>query len=410
MLIVVLATLVYSSAVFVQSSVWVFREPLVPTSGAYVYTYWIGAGAALWGLARLGGVDFSRDWAATASALSLSLFACWMLLSAFWSIAPTVTPLAAMLMVATLGVGVWLGRGPTAGELTVGLFLGCQALVVMSAIYVALTPRGVYLTQWVGVFASRNSLGPIATFGLMLWLALAQQAFRHLSQVAAVGYVSLAVFDVVVSVGARSSTSIVALLAAVAVLGAGALSARAKSTGMRFLLPGAMVAGAVGVATALAWPAVAAAVLGRDTSFSDRRVIWDYLVATTSGRFDRGFGYSAFWTDADLVYPLYELTGSVYDSAHSTFVEVYVAGGLVAVATLVAAAAIAVFRISRWWIRTGDPAAATWAAMLAFCLVENTSESMITYHSIFWLLVIAATFAAGNGAPSGPPGPSDGHT
>lgn len=391
-----------SSAPFVQLSIRLLDVPLAPWSAAYVYSYF---GAAALGVAllahHLAPCERPLRYLGLPGLVVVG-FGGWALLSATWTESADRTPTEALLMAMLLCLAVWFGRALSTWEHAVALFAALQFLILASVTVAVASPSGRALGSWIGVFASRNTLGPVA--GLAVVACYGVWCHIRSPRVAVIA-AAFAVIDIVALQQASSTTAVLALAASAFAVGISfALEALSTRFPSRALVPVAMGGVVVASVVVVASLGSIAGAFGKDTTLSDRRIVWDYLLDTSSGHRLLGFGYNAFWGDPDLVYPLYELTGSVYDSAHSTFVEVYVGLGIVGFLLAVAIALLALWTPARAWWRTRDEGARWWLAIATFCLVENLTESMISYHSMFWVLLVASAFV-GMPDQSGPARP-----
>jgi exopolysaccharide production protein ExoQ len=151
------------------------------------------------------------------------------------------------------------------------------------------------------------------------------------------------------------------------------------------------VAGSVIVARAL--PSLAS-LFGKDASFAARRDVWDFVVDAVRQRPLTGYGFASFWDDPKNIATQYDQIGRLGLFAHSTFIETLLDLGTIGLALLIVVVVFSVGMV--WWTALGNTewAMAWWTATAMFALVENLAESMILYHSIFWVLLVAPGFAA----------------
>jgi O-antigen ligase len=139
---------------------------------------------------------------------------------------------------------------------------------------------------------------------------------------------------------------------------------------------------------------VVADAFGKDDTLTGRRDIWDFVLDSVEDRWLAGFGWFSFWDNPANRAELFERTGRQLDSAHSTFMETLLWLGVVGLLLLLV---VVLFGFGRtWWEALGGRswAMAWWAAVGMFAFIENVTESMIAYHSIFWMLLVAPGFAA----------------
>ena len=137
-----------------------------------------------------------------------------------------------------------------------------------------------------------------------------------------------------------------------------------------------------------------ASLVGKDASFTARRDVWGFVVDAVRHRPLTGYGFASFWDDPINIANQYDRIGRMGAFAHSTFVETLLFLGSVGLALLIVVVVFSVGRV--WWAALGNcgPAMAWWTATAMFAFAENLAESMILFHSIFWILLVAPGFAA----------------
>jgi O-antigen ligase len=129
--------------------------------------------------------------------------------------------------------------------------------------------------------------------------------------------------------------------------------------------------------------------LSDDSPLAVRSRIWDAVFTAVEDRWIIGFGFQSVGNIASDVGFSTSIGG-----AHSTFVETLLSLGAIGLILLLA---VVVFNVGRvWWQALGGQSWAMgwWAAVSTFALMENVTESMLNYHSIFWMLLVSPGFAA----------------
>lgn len=389
-----------STGPMVSLTRWVTDEPLALETWPYVYTIW---GAALIGagffvldvVAAVVARPLVRSEALLVAMAAPLALAAWALLSAGWTVSPARTPQQALLMTLVILTAMWFGYALTFRQQVWSLFIALHAMTVTSMVLALLLDSARFPNDdsWIGLFANPNTLSPVATLGLVAAIGamlLTDQTWLR----AVIGV--CAVIDVVVALQASSATGWLALCGAV---GAFALLLFGRSLITRGLpvarirLVGAAIVTAVCVSIPWTLAAVTDA-FGKDSTLTGRRDIWDFVFNRVEDRWLVGFGWYSFWDDPANRAELFERTGRQLDSAHSTFIETLLYLGAIGLLLL---AAVVVFGVGRtWWEALGGTswAMAWWAAVGMFAFIENVTESMIAYHSIFWVLLVAPGFAA----------------
>jgi exopolysaccharide production protein ExoQ len=389
-----------STGPYVSLTRWVTDVPLALETWPYVYT--------MFGSALLGAGWFVLDLVAPMTTRPLArsenllvamaapiALAVWALVSAGWSVSPGRTPLQAILMSLVILTAMWFGYGLTFRQQVWSLFIALHVLTVMSMLLAIGLESARFPNDdsWTGLFGDPNTLSPIATLGIVA--AIGALLLTDELWVRVVIGVCVVV-DVVVALEASSATGWVALCGAIGafallLLGRGLVTRGMPVREVRAV--GAALA-AIAVITIPWMIGIAADAFGKDTTLTGRRDIWDFVLDSVEDRWLTGFGWYSFWDDPVHRAELFERTGRQLDSAHSTFMETLLfLGGIGLLLLLV----VVVFGVGRtWWEALGGNSWAMtwWAAVGMFAIIENVAESMIAYHSIFWVLLVAPGFAA----------------
>ena len=232
---------------------------------------------------------------------------------------------------------------------------------------------------WKGVYTNRNSLAPLAGIGVIAGLRLVLAPGR-LRRVAAAALMAASMASLA---GAGSRTAWVALLAAIAVSALPVVRhwserrwSPRSATALTLALFGA---GAVGAAVALV-------AVWNVPTLSQRRTIWSLVWDRILEQPLHGYGFFTFWDIEELTQHVLLRRGS----AHNSLVEVGLGLGLLGVLPFAAIVVLAAHNAgAAVWRR---PAADTWmwAAVIAFLLVENVTESFVLWFSYSWVLLMTA--------------------
>ena len=317
------------------------------------------------------------EWTAAAAVAWYALAA---VVSTAWSVDPGATAWRSAVYLG-LALLAWVISGLDPDDLRSVLALLTGVAVAGSAVLVALRP-GLALDSnddWEGIYTNRNSLAPLAALGLLVGIRyLAASGRRH--RVAGVGLTALALSALV---GAGSRTAWLALGVAA---GAAAvpmahhrLRGRWGERRARALSVVAAAAGAAGAGAALA-------ALWDVSTFSQRRTMWGLVWDRVAQRPIGGHGFFTFWDIPELT--AHELLRR--GSAHNSLMEVALGLGLLGAVPFSVIVALAARNAGlRAW---RHPGADTWlwAAVVAFVLVENVTESFVLWFSYNWVLVMAA--------------------
>ena len=273
---------------------------------------------------------------------------------------------------------------------TIGLVAG--AAVAASLLVIVLRPDlGLGPNDyWKGVYTNRNSLAPLAAIGVLAGVRFVLVPGR-LGRTAAVG---LTAASAAALVGAGSRTAWVALMVAVAVCGlpaayhwlAGRWSRR-HAAAVTLAMAGTGAAGAIAALVAV-WNV---------PTLSQRRTIWGLVWDRIVERPLGGYGFFTFWDVEEMTQHVLLRRGS----AHNSLVEVGLGLGLLGAVPFVLIVVLAARNAGlALWRRPGADTW-MWAALVAFLLVENVTESFVLWFSYSWVLLMAAALRPA--PPAGPP-------
>ena len=400
-------------------AVWPFFAGAAAASAVLAWAIWHPAGRALGPAGR----------AATRAPLSrpaLVAIACYSaaaVASSLWSVYASATLWRSVVYLGLILLAVALA-GLTDDELSTALVLLASVAVAGSLAVIVLqhdvgTDRH---GNWIGMYTNRNSLAPLAAFGVLAglcWLLPRSTPLprpgprrdgsargttwsgRRAGISGPVGVAGanpaswrriwgavLLAASLVTLLGAGSRTAWLALAAALAVASAlaaaAAGAARVRSWGPWrrgvTVFGGALVAVGTCVAVvAAAWDV---------STLSQRRAIWGLAWDRVLERPWGGYGFFAFWEVPELVqeHVLLQL-----GSAHNSLVETALGLGILGAAPFVMLVVLAIVNAGRGlWLR---PSADTgmWAALTVFVLLENVTESFVLWFSHIWVLLLVAS-------------------
>ena len=343
-----------------------------------------GVGAALaagdlWG-ARRRPVEASERIAA----LAVGWFALAALASSLWSVDPTATAWRSSVYVG-MALLAWAIARLDALDTSAAIGMVAAAAVGASLLLIVLRPDlGLGPNDyWKGVYTNRNSLAPLAAIGVLAGLRFALAPGRLL-RTAAVG---LMLASVATLVDAGSRTAWVSLIAALVVSSLPLVYHRVA--GRRGRSHAAKVTAAAAGASAVAAAAGLVAVWNVPT-LSQRRTIWSVVWDRILQRPLGGHGFFTFWDIEELTQHVLLRRGS----AHNSLVEVGLGLGLLGVVPFAVIVVLAARNAGlALWRRPGADTW-MWAALVAFLLVENVTESFVLWFSYSWVLLMAAAVRA----------------
>ncbi|MEM6974027.1 MAG: O-antigen ligase [Pseudomonadota bacterium] len=261
------------------------------------------------------------------------------LLSVIWSDLPAVSLRAAIQYATTVLAALIAARLATPRSFAIGGMAGVIAVLAYSFLdgtYAYDVIDGSYAFQ--GAFSSKNQLGLFASLGVVFAAAiLLLFPAGPLLSLAALGAVGMGIAALMLS---RSTTSIITLIGTLGLITAARIIVRLAAGHRRAAI-------ALGLVMALAMvPAIfltgvfdgILAVFGKDTTLTGRTFLWREGILFGHEHPVRGLGYYAFWTHgrplAEALWEVFYITARTGFHFHNTYIEVYVALGLVGLAAM----------------------------------------------------------------------------
>lgn len=327
---------------------------------------------------------------------------CWLIVTSFTSVLPTLAPLRVAVTCGVLAFGVWAGASQSRHCLAIGVHLGAALPVVASAIAVAFWPDiavtgpdqfGFDPGYYQGVFANRNSLGPVAMLVVLTTPVAAAEVRRRgwpRSGIAALAITFGSSCWMIV--GARSSTAIAAGAVGVAAAFVVVLASRLLRGRLPSISVGLAAATTTGLALVLAFVNLERLMtaFGGEATLTNRRVVWRSVRTLIADRPAAGYGFWSAWESPDFIGD--GTNGTLppgYGSAHNSVLEMGLAAGIPGAAMFAAllVGTITVVTIAVW--RSPSIATWTWAAVGVFLALENMMESFVLFYSYNFVLLAA---------------------
>jgi exopolysaccharide production protein ExoQ len=310
-------------------------------------------------------------------------------LSTAWSSVPGSTAWRAVAVLLTTILGVYLATSFDVRELATLISWVLFALVAGSLLFAELRPaygldhiRG---DAWRGLFTTKNELGRIAVLSTAIWIVrLLTGSGRRLVAAGAVG-LSLYALD---RSGSKTGLLVVLLLA---VFLAALPALRAHYS---IAIPAAVLLAIAGVLS-FQWLAAhsdaALNSVGADSTLTGRSEIWSAVWSMIAAHPWLGYGFGAFWRGFDgPSAQVWAQIGATPPHAHNGVLDLWLDLGLAGVVLAGGSLAVAGGRAARalrgeWSLESVFP-----AAMLAFLVLFNLTEStFLKQHSMFWVLYVA---------------------
>lgn len=300
----------------------------------------------------------------------------WATTSALWSLDPSVTLWRGLTYIA-LPFVAWAIALLRPEQILVVLGLATSAILSFSLFLIGWVPRiGLdHNDDWRGVMTGRNSLGPIAGLGLCAGIAAIVRRRAWGFPLALAGLVTL--------IGTESRTAFGAAVTALVLASVVTLGRRYYQ---RKPQPSSLAAGLAAGMAAIAATVFTTITVWNESTFVQRRTIWNLLGDTIGSSPWRGVGWEAFWSTPSLhTDPLLQR-----GSAHGSIPELLLGVGwpglllwLIVVGTAVVGVTVAVWRqptVTHW----------LWLATVLLLVAENLTESFVLWFSYNWVLLIAA--------------------
>jgi O-antigen ligase len=315
----------------------------------------------------------------------------WCGLSMYWSVDMGITMRRSVALMLTTMMGLVLAARYTWNEMVQRIALSFLILAVISLLVCLLNPaRGimteVHIGAWRGAFVEKNYLGGMMTKGLIAAMcAFAMRPDRGWLWAPA-GILCLGL--VVMS---TSKTALLISLASISIFIALRIFRRFPILRAPLVYAVMISVCGLGLFVALA-PDIAFGLIGKDATFTGRTEIWEWLRLSIKQEWVLGYGYGAYWTDP--LGPSYWVrTGLQWGvpSAHNGWIDLWLAGGIVAVIIfgiyMLIITGLSIDRVFRggtesYWVVLST------LMFIAFSLSEST---ILQQNDISWVMFVATS-------------------
>ncbi len=307
----------------------------------------------------------------------------WALLSVCWAVQPGTVIRLALPLWAYMLSGIIAAYFLTVEEVigVVGNLMFFVALV--SALWEKLDPiRDSAAPGWTGIFGEKNHLGMGMGVGLIALLAAPR------------GHIRFRVLKItacaVLLAGSQSATAIIFTLIAATVYGLLRMPARLRPLAL------STIAAAVIIPLLFSSHSVDRVfeMMGKDTNFTGRDVIWRFVVDQWQTQPLFGFGYEDFWQSQDSL--VQQTLHWNPGSAHNGFLEILITLGATGEVWLLGTLVSGVVLARRAW-RTGHRTAAIWLCMSwVAMMIDDITEADFIVPAPLWFtycVVIFCTYA-----------------
>ena len=351
----------------------------------------------------------AAQWVGTAAVAWFSVLA---VASSAWSVDGSDTAWRSFVYLG-LALLAWVISGLDCEDLCSVLAIVSGFAVATSLVLVVLRPDlGVDDNgRWQGVYTNPNSLAPLAALGVLVgirylasgWSArMASAGSARRASVGAPRRTSAgSAHRASAGRGSRLAGGALAALSLVAMAGAGsrtawlALAVAATVAGLpsahlwqreRWGRSSAGLVTAVVAAVGLAAACTVLAASWNVATFAQRRTMWRLVWERIEQSPFAGHGFFTFWDIEELTQHVLLRRGS----AHNSLMEVGLGLGLLGAVPFLVIVALAVRNAGMHAWRSPGADSWMWAAVVAFLLVENVTESFVLWFSYNWVLLMAA--------------------
>jgi len=244
-------------------------------------------------------------------------------------------------------------------------------IIVVLVIPGALDPQ--FLT-WRGFTSHKNTLGQIALISIFLCYIIYKVENSSSDRIVAALMLFL---SILILFGAFSSTSIITFVFFVGMALLFSVDVFFKTLGIGRTISFIIVLSFISIIITIAiwFPEMANVIpglFGKDTTFSGRTDLWDYLISEFPSHPILGTGYQAFWvTESKKVMVLFELFFWLPNQAHNGFIDLLIQTGIIGL-SLSILTFISYF-VSYYKIAKPHP----WIIIILITIVTNFQESTL---------------------------------
>lgn len=137
--------------------------------------------------------------------------------------------------------------------------------------------------------------------------------------------------------------------------------------------------------------------LGKDSTLSDRTLIWNLVILSGKDNWILGSGYGVAWLGAAADTVKSGLYASI-NNAHNGFLEIWLQIGAVGVALVVLLLMFAAIKLNVNFRRNDPTFGRASLAILIYVIVENIATvHLLSYNDMTWSLIVAVAYLANSG-------------
>ena len=339
----------------------------------------------------------------------LLAFCGWMLISTVWATLSSYSLIESVSLFVTCLAGLYIARSFTLFQ-QLSLFLVAMQPGLLVSYYAIhhnwSNAVNFEENYWIGIYFNRNSLAPPAVLGLLaalalLWIVILRQPRFWLS--ISIVLVSFVIFDSLLLLQSKSSTSLGAGLVFVATWGFWTIIRSAKRKNylvanqtLQKIYFGFLIGCSLLILAVFRFQKFFLALIGRELDFNGREILWGVSFAGFSEKPLLGWGWMSAWHTPNFfkIPTAHMLTEFGYQWSHSGIMDVLLGGGVIGAGLLAVAI---IWGGSRQLSQVCTQTAGQWTfAATWFVIAASTQESFIVGNHFLWLLLVASMAGSRN--------------
>ena len=320
-----------------------------------------------------------------------------MLVSAFWSVAPSVTLIESIELAGSAMIGLYVVlRFPISSVVKILLLKFFIVAVASFAVIVLAPGRGREdwgAGAWSGILPDKNSLGAAMALALVLLVSFSPKSGRE-----RIAVVFAAVLFSILLLGSKSTTAVTSCVASIGtMLSVLVLRSKNTSNAVRIGVFTTITMAALGLVIANFQPDSLLGLVGKSSTLTGRTDFWPYLQQAIADRPLLGFGYGAFFGSsigADYLSTYVVEAGGWHPfHAHNSFFQIALDAGYVGVALFAVALGVALFRAIKLCFANPTTRSIFPLSIILYLMVSGYTEtSFAMYNTDLWILFICAAF------------------
>jgi exopolysaccharide production protein ExoQ len=324
----------------------------------------------------------------------LIAFLLWPLLSTLWSVNPGETLNRSVALIGSSLFGIYVAtqvQALTALRLLGWTAAGAAALSLVLILFVpsvGLMSEGEYVNVWSGAYLHKNGMGQMAALGAIISLIVLVTDGTRRNPILAAGLV----LNLILLAGSRSLTSqIVCIASVVLIFTVGRFVRLVADNAMLVVVLVAPVALLAAFMLRIDDLFLLLASFGKDASMSSRVPLWQILADFIENQFWLGYGYEAFFTEAN--YAIRVIEGKLHFKpyySHNGYIETWLALGAIGFAAMAALFLRFTWRAASLLYRDDrNPLFLLCFVYAPIFLIQNTAEvTILQRNSMSWSLFV----------------------